>query len=101
MIIIRCPYCNEQRTEEELTYGGEAGVIRPIEPASASDTQWTEYLFMRSNLKGPLLEQWCCGLGCGQWFKVRRDSVTHQIQQVLRFDEQIADENTLRSAERS
>jgi sarcosine oxidase, subunit delta len=87
MIIIRCPYCHEQRTEEELTYGGEADIVRPPEPESVSDLQWTEYLFMRSNLKGLLAEQWCCALGCGQWFKVRRDSVTHEIHEVLRFDE--------------
>lgn len=87
MIIVRCPYCHEQRTEEELTYGGEADIARPLEPGSVSDQQWTEYLFMRSNPKGLLAEQWCCAFGCGQWFKVRRDSVTHEIHEVLRFDE--------------
>ena len=87
MIIVRCPYCHEQRTEEVLTYGGEADSARPLEPGSVSDQQWTEYLFMRSNPKGLLAEQWCCAFGCGQWFKVRRDSVTHEIHEVLRFDE--------------
>ena len=87
MIIVRCPYCHEQRTEEELTYGGEADIARPLEPGSVSDQQWTEYLFMRSNPKGLLAEQWCCAFGCGQWFKVRRDSVTQEIHEVLRFDE--------------
>lgn len=85
MIVIRCPYCNEQRTEEELAYGGEADIIRPLEPESVSDEQWTNYLFMRTNPKGKLLEQWCCSAGCGQWFKVIRDSVTHEISAISRF----------------
>jgi sarcosine oxidase subunit delta len=86
MIVIRCPYCREHRTEEELSYGGEANIARPLEPAEVSDEQWTDYLFMRTNPKGQFLEQWCCSFGCGQWFKVRRDSLTHEISEVLRFD---------------
>jgi|SRR5258708_1450064 sarcosine oxidase subunit delta len=86
MIIIRCPYCHEQRTEEELTYGGEDNIARPPEPQNASNETWTDYLFMRSNPKGVLGELWCCTHGCGQWFKVRRDSVTHEIGEVVRLD---------------
>jgi sarcosine oxidase subunit delta len=86
MIVLRCPYCQEQRTEEELTYGGEAGVERPA-PDTASDEQWTDYLFMRKNRKGLNQEQWCCSAGCGQWFKVTRHTVTHEVTEILRFDE--------------
>lgn len=85
MIVIRCPYCKEQRTEEELAYGGEAGIARPSE--GASDEEWTDYLFMRTNPKGLLAEQWCCSAGCGQWFKVMRHTVTHEIREIVRFDE--------------
>ena len=85
MIVIRCPYCGEQRTEEELTYGGEAGIARP--PEHSSDEAWTNYLFMRTNPKGPHAEQWCCSAGCGQWFKVARHTVTHEIIEVTRYDE--------------
>jgi sarcosine oxidase, subunit delta len=87
MIILKCPYCLEQRTEEELSYGGEANVSRPLEPEQVSDEEWTDYLFMRANPKGLIFESWCCSFGCGQWFKVRRDSVTHEIREILRFDE--------------
>jgi len=87
MIVIRCPYCNEQRTEEELSYGGEADITRPPEPETVSNEQWTGYLFMRANPKGKLLEQWCCSAGCGQWFKAVRDSVTHEISAVSRFSD--------------
>lgn len=86
MIVLRCPYCHEQRTEDELTYGGEFGLERPP-PDKASDVRWTDYLFMRANPKGLNHEQWCCSGGCGQWFKVARDTVTHGIAEILRFDE--------------
>jgi sarcosine oxidase, subunit delta len=82
MIIIRCPYCHEQRTEKELTYGGEADIARATQPHTQSDREWTEYLFMRSNPRGRLKEQWCCSSGCGQWFTVVRDVVTHEISAV-------------------
>lgn len=87
MIVIRCPYCREQRTEEELTYGGEANLIRPAE--GVSDEEWTDYLFMRANPKGIHHEQWCCSAGCGQWFKVARDTVSHLIVQVCTFDQRL------------
>jgi sarcosine oxidase subunit delta len=86
MIILRCPYCHEQRTEDELTYGGEADIVRAAQPETVPDRDWTEYLYMRSNPRGPLWEQWCCSAGCGQWFKVQRHSVTHAIAGVVRFD---------------
>jgi sarcosine oxidase subunit delta len=41
MIIIRCPYCHEHRTEEEMIYGGETDIARPLEPEKVSDLQWT------------------------------------------------------------
>jgi len=85
MIVIRCPYCGELRAEEELTYGGEAGIVRPLE--HASDPEWTDYLFMRTNPKGLHAEQWCCSAGCGQWFKVMRHTVTHEISEVRPYDE--------------
>jgi sarcosine oxidase subunit delta len=83
MIVLRCPYCQEERAEEELTCGGEWGVERP--PDKASDAQWTEYLYMRTNRKGLQHELWCCSAGCGQWFKVARHTVTHEVTEVLRL----------------
>jgi len=84
MIVLRCPYCQEERAEEELTCGGEWGVERPP-PDKASDMQWTEYLYMRTNRKGLQHELWCCSAGCGQWFKVARHTVTHEVTEVLRL----------------
>lgn len=87
MLIIRCPCCLELRHEDELLYGGELDVIRPAEPDAASDTQWCDYLYMRTNAGGVLYEQWCCAAGCGQWFQVARESTTQAILGITRMHE--------------
>ncbi len=89
MIVIRCPYCSEERHEEELTYGGEADIVRPLEPQNATDEQWTDYLYFRTNPKGVHHEQWCCSGGCGQWFKVARHTVSHEVLEVVTFDRKL------------
>lgn len=90
MIVIECPYCGEERHEEELTNGGEAEVVRALDPDCISNEDWTEYLYFRSNPKGVLQEQWCCSGGCGQWFKVARDTVTHEVQEVVTYDRKLS-----------
>jgi sarcosine oxidase, subunit delta len=82
MLSIRCPYCLELRTDADLVFGHEAGVSRPADPALASDDEWTNYLYMRANHKGVSEELWCCAHGCGQWFLVSRDSLTHVVTSV-------------------
>jgi len=85
MLIIDCPHCGP-RSEEELTWGGQAGIVRPAEPSIADDATWTDYLFFRSNPKGIQFEQWCCSGGCGRWFKVARHTVTHEILDTWPYD---------------
>lgn len=84
MLRIECPWCGI-RDETEFTYGGETHVVRP--PTDCSDETWTEYLFIRSNAKGEQAEHWCHTFGCGQWFNVLRDTVTHEIKVVYRMGE--------------
>jgi sarcosine oxidase subunit delta len=91
MLLLRCPYCDELRSEVELTCGGEADIARPADPQAVSDVGWADYLFMRTNPKGTLREQWCCTSGCGQWFKVERNSVSLEVTETLRFDERFSD----------
>lgn len=86
MIVVRCPYCSELRHEGELEHGGEAETVRPPEPEQESDKAWVDYLFMCQNTKGVLLEQWCCRGGCQQWFKVARDTVSHEVKEIVPFD---------------
>jgi sarcosine oxidase, subunit delta len=76
MMQLPCPWCGV-RDEPEFVYGGTTRIERP--PLSASDLQWTEYLFFRENPKGMHLERWCHLFGCGRWFNVARDTVTHEI----------------------
>ena len=78
MLLIPCPWCGP-RHEEEFSYGGEANIVRPRDPAASSDEEWADYLFMRKNTRGTHFEQWCHAAGCRRWFNVARDTVTNQI----------------------
>ena len=84
MLLIPCPYCGE-RPEIEFSYGGEAHIARPQNPASLSDTQWAEFLFMRGNQKGAFRERWIHTQGCRRWFNVLRDTTSHEIYAVYKI----------------
>ena len=86
MLRIPCPHCGV-RDQDEFRFGGEATVIRPADPQSASDQAWSEYLFYRVNAMGPQLERWLHAFGCGEWFLIRRDTLTHEITEVLTMAE--------------
>lgn len=77
MQLIPCPWCGP-RDEPEFGYGGEPAT-RPIPAASVGDAAWSDYLHVRSNLKGRARELWCHTAGCGQWFLMERDTATHEI----------------------
>jgi len=78
MLRIECPYCGV-RDQVEFQYGGEAGIVRPAHPESASDAEWADYLFYRDNVKGVHLERWLHSFGCRQWILVERDTSSHEI----------------------
>ena len=78
MLLIPCPWCGE-RAETEFSYGGEAGISRPLDPYALSDAQWADYLFMRKNPRGPHNELWNHSQGCRRWFGVARDTVSYKI----------------------
>ena len=84
MLQIKCPYCGT-RDETDFTFGGESHVVRP--GLASSDAEWADYLFNRTNPNGVHLERWCHSYGCGQWFNVARDTVTHEIHKVSRMGE--------------
>ncbi|HJO71250.1 MAG: sarcosine oxidase subunit delta [Rhodospirillales bacterium] len=86
MLLIPCPWCG-QRDESEFTYGGEAHIVRPAEPDAVSDTEWADYLFMRTNPKGAHRERWMHVHGCGRWFNVARHTVTHEIAAAYKVGE--------------
>jgi heterotetrameric sarcosine oxidase delta subunit len=79
MLLIRCPWCGE-RDEVEFSYGGQAGIAYPSDPAALSDGAWAAWLFFRDNPKGAFSERWVHTHGCRRWFDVERDTFTNEIQ---------------------
>lgn len=90
MLLITCPHCGP-RAEIEFRCGGEAHVERPGPHDQVSDQAWADYLFYRANPKGGHRERWLHTAGCGQWFNVARDTVTHDIAAVYPMGETLAE----------
>jgi sarcosine oxidase subunit delta len=65
---ITCPFCGP-RDEAEFAYRGDA---------TAPDGE----LYIRDNPKGWHEEWFQHALGCRQWLRVRRHTVTHEIASV-------------------
>jgi sarcosine oxidase, subunit delta len=76
MMLIPCIRCG-LRDENEFVCGGTTHIVRPS--LEASDQIWGEYLFFRDNPKGVHRERWRHAFGCGQWFNVVRNTVTHEV----------------------
>src|SRR4029078_2049118 len=83
MLLIPCPWCGP-RSQIEFTYGGDATVQRPKNAAPATSS--FEYVYLRDNPCGPHDELWLHSAGCRRWFKVRRDTRTHDILASARTD---------------
>lgn len=79
MLLIKCPYCEETLPELEFAYAGEAHIQRPQAPAEASDVEWRDFLFIRSNVKGAHYERWRHVHGCGRYFNAVRDTVSDRF----------------------
>ena len=86
MMLIECPWCGP-RNQDEYICGGQAHIHRPQDPAVVSDRQWAAYQFMRMNPCGPHTERWRHLYGCGQWFHLVRDTLTHEIRVVYGITE--------------
>jgi methylglutamate dehydrogenase subunit B len=67
MLLLPCPHCGP-RDHDEFTWGGDATV--PLD----GDAH-----FLRDNPCGPLEELWHHTAGCRTWFRLRRDTLTHEI----------------------
>jgi sarcosine oxidase subunit delta len=79
MMQIPCIHCGP-RDESEFACGGTSHMARPA--LAESDQAWGEYLFFRDNPKGLHVERWRHAQGCGQWFNLVRNTVTHEILSV-------------------
>lgn len=87
MLQIYNPYCSETRSEDEFHYGGEAHIIRPVDPESLSDEEWGRYLFHRKNNKGLHYEMWYHSTESRKFFNVGRNTVTYKIEHVYKMGE--------------
>jgi heterotetrameric sarcosine oxidase delta subunit len=78
MLLIPCPWCGP-RDESEFRYGAESGVALPADTPVLNDSAWAEWVFVRSNPKGPLTERWYHSHGCRRWFTISRDTASDEI----------------------
>lgn len=78
MLLIHCPYCEMDRPEIEFRHAGEAHLVRP-NAVAASDEDWSEFLYYRSNRKGLHAERWRHTSGCGRYFNCLRDTASDKI----------------------
>ena len=79
MLLIYCPYCQEERSELEFRGAGDAHIARPTDIASISDEEFEAYFFLRDNPKGLIFERWRHIHGCGRFFNAARDTVTDKF----------------------
>ena len=79
MLLIRCPYCEQDRPEIEFSYAGEAHINRPLDPSALSDAEWESFLFLRSNTRGTHFERWYHIHGCARYFNAVRDTVSDKF----------------------
>ncbi len=86
MLLIRCPYCEMDRPEIEFRYAGEAHLVRPKIDA-ASDEEWSEFLYYRTNPKGLHAERWRHAAGCGRYFNCLRDTTSDKIKATYKAGE--------------
>ena len=88
MMEIKCPYCGK-RSQNEFSYGGDASVNRPPLGKEISDKEWDNFVYFRKNLRGKHLEFWQHVSGCRQWFKVLRNTATHEIFKTAKINEEL------------
>ncbi|MQW87530.1 sarcosine oxidase subunit delta [Sinorhizobium saheli] len=79
MLLIYCPYCEEERSELEFRNGGDAHIARPTNMAEISDEEFEAYFFLRDNPKGVIFERWRHVHGCGRFFNAARDTISDRF----------------------
>lgn len=79
MLLIHCPYCQEDRPELEFRNAGEAHIARSAKMAEESDAAFEQFFFLRTNPKGLHFERWRHIHGCGRFFNAARDTVTDKF----------------------
>ena len=91
MLLIRCPYCEQDLPELEFAYAGEAHIARPQDPSSVSDEEWRDFLFIRSNPRGVHVERWRHVNGCARFFNAARETVSDRFLATYKAGEPLPD----------
>jgi heterotetrameric sarcosine oxidase delta subunit len=78
---LTCPYCGVRDAEEFAIRGAAAGV-RPDPNGSRALADFHDYVHLRENPAGPVVEFWYHAAGCRSWLRVQRDTRTHGILRV-------------------
>lgn len=99
MLLIRCPYCEEERPELEFRNAGEAHIARSTDIASISDDDFEKFFFIRANPKGIIFERWRHIHGCARFFNAARDTVTDKFLATYKAGEPKPDVEKLASSE--
>lgn len=87
MLLIHCPYCEENRPELEFANAGQAHIVRPKDMGELSDAEFEAMFFIRNNPKGVNLERWRHVHGCGRFFNAARSTVTDKFLKVYKAGE--------------
>ena len=75
MKIMPCPL-NGPRNVSEFAYGGE--VTEVPDPATASDAEWADHVFLENNRRG-IVREWWFHVATAYWFIAERDTATDDI----------------------
>jgi sarcosine oxidase, subunit delta len=79
MLLIRCPYCEEERPELEFRNMGQAHVVRVADIANQSEEDFEKFLYIRDNPKGVNFERWRHVHGCARFFNAVRHTVSDKF----------------------
>lgn len=78
---IKCPICGERDRREFYYQGAAVALSRPA--PDAGEAAWDDYVHLRDNPAGVTQELWHHEGGCGAWLVVTRNTVTHEITDVV------------------
>jgi methylglutamate dehydrogenase subunit B len=81
MLRINCPYCGV-RDHEEFSYFGDATKPYPA-LEKENHAKWVDTIYTRNNPKGEHYEFWQHTLACRRWLVVKRNTITHDILEVM------------------
>jgi sarcosine oxidase subunit delta len=83
MKILTCPI-NGPRNISEFVWGGEVKAMP--DPATATDDEWTAYLFLEANVAGEI-DEWWLHAPTNTWFIARRNTVTDTVLETMTVDD--------------